>query len=85
MTQEELYNTLAAHIKDEYGDVLKYVNMSKAAASNNLEGAAQILKDIAHEEFLHAEHVENILREMNALKEDNFGLRKNAREALDSL
>jgi hypothetical protein len=28
---------------------------------------------------------EGILREQNALKEDNFGLKKNAREALDGL
>lgn len=85
MTQEELYNMLAANIKDEYNDVIRYVNLSKAATSNNLEGPAQILKDIAHEEYTHAEHLENILREMNVLKEDNFGLKKNAREALDSL
>lgn len=85
MTQEELYEALADHIKDEYGDVIKYVKLSKAAASNSLDGAAQILKDIAHEEFTHAQHVENILKDMGVLKEDNFGLKKNAREALDSL
>ena len=85
MTKDELYAMLAERVKDEYNDVIKYVNLSKSAENNNLEGPAQILKDIAHEEFLHAEHIENILREMNALKEDNFGLKKNAREALDSL
>lgn len=85
MTKEELYEAFAARVKDEYGDVIHYVELSKAAAANDLDGPAQILKDIAHEEFLHAEHLENVLKEMNVLKEDNFGLKKNAREALDSL
>ena len=85
MTQEELYATLAAHVKNEYNDVIKYADLSKTATSHNFEGPAQILKDIAHEEYLHAEHLEYILREQNALKEDNFGLKKNAREALDSV
>lgn len=49
------------------------------------KGPAQILKDIAHEEYVHAEHLENILKKMNALKEDNFDLKKNACEALDSV
>ena len=85
MTQDELYNALAADVKDEYNDVIKYVNLSKTAAAYNLEGPAQILKDIAHEEFLHAEHLEYILRKMNVLKEDNFDLKKNARKALDGV
>lgn len=85
MTQEELYTTLAACVKDEYNDVISYVNLSKTAASYDFEGPAQILKDIAYEEYLHAEHLENILREQNALKEDNFKLKKNACEALDGL
>jgi len=85
MTHEELYRMLADNVRDEYNDVIRYVNLSKAAATNELEGPAQILKDIAHEEFIHAQHVENILKDMGVLKEDNFGLKKNAREALDSL
>lgn len=85
MTQKELYDMLAENVKDEYNDVIRYVNLSKAAASNGFDGHAQILKDIAREEFLHAEHLENILREMNVLKEDNLSLKKNAREALDSI
>lgn len=85
MTQDELYNALAADVKDEYNDVIKYVDLSKTAAAYNFEGHAQILKDIAHEEFLHAEHLEYILRKMNVLKEDNFDLKKNARKALDSV
>lgn len=85
MTIDELHTTLAADIKDEYNDVIKYVNLSKAAEANDLDGPAQILKDIAHEEFTHAQHLENILRKQNALKEDNFGLVKSAREALESV
>lgn len=85
MTQEELYRMLADNVKDEYNDVIRYVNLSKAAATNQLEGPAQILKDIAFEEFTHAQHVENILKDMGVLKEDNFGLKKNARESLDTL
>lgn len=85
MTQDELYRMLADSVRDEYNDVIRYVNLSKAAAENELEGPAQILKDIAHEEFTHAQHIENILKDMGVLKEDNFGLKKNAREALDSL
>ena len=85
MTKAELYTMLAENIKDEYNDVIRYVNLSKTAKENDLEGPAQILKDIAHEEYIHAEHIENILREMNTSKEDNFDLKKNAREALNSL
>lgn len=85
MTKAELYTMLAENIKDEYNDVIRYVNFSKTAKENDLEGPAQILKDIAHEEYIHAEHIENILREMNASKEDNFDLKKNAREALNGL
>lgn len=85
MTQDELYAALAADVKDEYKDVLKYVDLSKVAASYNLDGTAQILKDIAHEEYIHAEHLENILKGMAGMKEANLDLKKNARAALDSL
>lgn len=85
MTRDELITKLSEHVKDELNDVMTYTNLSKAAAANKLEGPAQILKDIAHEEFLHAEHLENILREMEALKEDNFGLKQSAHEAIKSV
>lgn len=85
MTHEELIIELSEHLKDEFNDVINYINLSNSAASLGLEGPAQILKDIAHEEYLHAEHIENILQEMNALKENNLNLKKNAREVLDSL
>lgn len=83
MTKEELINELIEHVKNELNDVVTYSKLSKVAATHGLEGPAQILKDIAYEEHLHAEHLENILRELGALKEDNFGLKQNAREAVE--
>lgn len=85
MTKEELICELSERVKDEFNDVVTYSKLSKVAATHGLEGPAQILKDIAHEEHLHAQHLEDILRELGALKEDNFGLKQNAREAVESV
>lgn len=85
MTKEELINELSKRVKDEFNDVVTYSKFSKVARTYGLDGPAQILKDIAHEEHLHAEHLENILRELGALKEDNFSLKQNAREAVESV
>lgn len=85
MTKEELICELSKRVKDEFNDVIAYSELSKVAGAYGLEGPAQILKDIAHEEHLHAEHLENILSQLGGLKEDNFGLKQNAREALESV
>lgn len=85
MTREELITNLSEHFKNELKDVIIYTKLSKAAASIGLNGPAQILKDIAREEHLHAQHLENILKELNGLKEDNFSLKQNAREAIESV
>lgn len=85
MTKEELICELSKRVKDEFNDVITYSKLSKVAGTYDLEGPAQILKDIAHEEHLHAEHLENILSQLDGLKEDNFGLKQNAREAVESV
>lgn len=85
MTKDELIHELSERVKDEFNDVVTYSKLSKVAGTYGLKGPAQILKDIAHEEHLHAQHLESILRELGALKEDNFGLKQNAREAVESV
>ena len=85
MTKEELINELSKRVKDEFNDVVTYSKLSKVAATHGLEGPAQILKDIAHEEHLHAEHLENVLSQLGVSKEDNFSLKQNAREAVESV
>lgn len=85
MTKEELICELSKRVKDEFNDVVGYSKLSKIAATLGLKGPAQILKDIAYEEHLHAQHLEDVLRELGVSKEDNFGLKQNAREAVESV
>ena len=85
MTKDELICKLSERVKDEFNDVVTYSKLSKFAAAYGLEGPAQILKDIAHEEHLHAEHLENILSQLGVLKEDDFDLKQNARKAVESV
>ena len=56
----DIYEEIKKHLKNEYDDVIKYVELSKADTN---DGEKQILKDIAHEEFTHATHLEEILKE----------------------
>ena len=85
MTKDELIHELSERVKDEFNDVVSYSKLSKVASTHGLEGPAQILKDIAHEEHLHAKHLENILSQLGVSKEDDFGLKQNAHEAIESV
>lgn len=85
MTKDELIHELSERVKNEFSDVVTYSKLSKVARAYGLNGPAQILKDIAHEEHLHAEHLENILSQLGVLKEDDFGLKQNARDAVESV
>lgn len=85
MTKDELIHELSERVKDEFNDVVSYSKLSKIAATLGLDGPSQILRDIAHEEHLHAEHLENILKNLGELKEDNFGLKQNAHDAIESV
>lgn len=78
MTQDELITMLKDQVKAEYQDVIRYVRLSKAATD---EGHKQILRDIAREELLHAEHIERLLD----IPDDNTALREEAQRALDGI
>lgn len=58
----DIYEELQKHLLNEYDDVFKYVELSKADGNS---GEAQILRDIAREEFVHAEHLKKILEDAN--------------------
>lgn len=60
------YGELNDHLKNEYKDVLVYADLSKKASD---PGEAQILKDIAREEYIHAGHLEGILKDAGMLEE----------------
>ena len=53
--------TLSNSLADEYNDVLKYKKIAKEAGDS--DGIAQILSDIAREEYTHASHIEEILKD----------------------
>ena len=55
----DFYEELKDHLEDEYKDVISYIQLSKNA---NNPGEAQILKDIAREEYIHAGHLERLLK-----------------------
>ena len=54
----DYYDTIQSRIDDEKRDVITYEALAAKAPN---DGAAQLLRDIAHEESLHAEHLEYIL------------------------
>lgn len=82
MTREEFITKISERIKTEYNDAITYAELSNVANSLDLDGAEQLLDDIAYEEYRHAERLEYILRNLNAIKEDNFGLKKNAHDII---
>lgn len=82
-TIKELDEELTEYLKDELGDVSKYVNLSKNAP----EDYKAILVSIAKEERTHAQLIEEILKDMckfNFSKEIN-DLKKKADEDLESV
>lgn len=82
MNREEFIAKLSERIKAEYNDAIAYAQLSNVADSLDLDGPEQLLEDIAKEEYRHAERLEYILRNLNAVKEDNFGLKKNAHDII---
>ena len=60
------YAELTGLLEDEYKDVLVYIDLSKKA---NDSGEAQILRDIAREEYVHAGHLERLLNRAGMLDE----------------
>ena len=71
------YTKLNESLKDEYNDVIKYVDFFKK--SNNA-----IFRDIAREEFTHAKHLKNILLEAGKLDAAS-DLEDEAKAALDDV
>lgn len=55
----DVYEEIKKHLSNEYEDVMKYVELSKADTN---EGEAQILRDIAREEYTHAKHLKTMLK-----------------------
>jgi rubrerythrin len=55
----DFYKELQEHLEDECEDVVDYTELANKA---NDSGEAQILKDIAYEEYIHAGHLKDILQ-----------------------
>lgn len=79
MMPNDLIAALTNCLTKEYNDAIMYMELSKKA--NNFNGTAQILRDIAFEEYTHACHLENILRDENKLNE-NSELKEKAHNAV---
>ena len=59
----EMINALKHRVKDELEDAMKYMEMSHKARDYGEPQDAQIFRDIAKEEYTHAGHINNILKE----------------------
>ena len=59
--QPDVIIALTNHLADEYNDVVAYAELAKKAG--DADGIAQILMDIAKEEYTHACHIEEILKD----------------------
>ena len=71
------YTALNERLKDEYKDVITYVDLYKTSG----EG---IFRDIAREEMTHAKIIENFLKEQGQLDQDP-DIRKKAEQALSEV
>ena len=58
------YDKLNERLQDEYNDVITYMTLSNERNDDN----GSIFKDIANEEYTHAQLIKNILEKANALK-----------------
>lgn len=64
-------------LKEELHDAIKYANMSREAHG----GDRQILHDMAKEEYTHAKHLCQIMRE-HGMEHEHGALMEQAREAV---
>jgi rubrerythrin len=58
---QDYLNKIKDKIADELEDSMSYSHLAKEAKESGSDGCAQILKDMAEEEFEHAKHIEYIL------------------------
>ena len=72
------YTKLKEMLKDEYADVLSYVNLYE-------ETDNCIFRDIAHEEMIHAKHLEDVLKNAGIALEDFEEPKKKAEAALEEV
>ena len=75
------YKYLNTLLMNEFADVVTYATLAKD--SEGVE--SQILRDIAREEFVHAKHLKNILKESGELMEGYQTVEDNATKALESV
>lgn len=71
------YSKLNDRLRDEYNDVVIYVELFKASEN-------PIFRDIAREEMTHAKHIKDILLEAGKL-EDCKEIREKAESALSDV
>lgn len=76
----DFYQILNDQLRDEYNDVITYTMLSKEAK----DPTAQVLRDIAREEYVHSKHLKDILLKSGKLMEDK-DLENQATEALDGI
>ena len=72
------YTKIKEMLTDEYSDVISYVNLYK-------ETDDCIFRDIAHEEMIHAKHLENILKDAGVDIEGFKESKKKAETALEEV
>lgn len=59
----EMINALKHRVKDELEDTMLYMEMARKAREHGEPQDVQIFRDIAKEEYTHAGHINNILKE----------------------
>lgn len=79
----DVINTLSNSLIDEYNDVLKYMKLAKEAGDS--DGVAQILSDIAREEYTHASHIKEILEDYGKTNIDNSEVKELKEKAQKAL
>lgn len=68
---------------DEYEDVCKYMEAAEVATEAGLPHHAQMLKDIAKEEYTHAKHICQMGKEMGIVQDEKtMEKRKKAEELM---
>lgn len=85
MTKEEIFIHLPETYKEELHDVIKYVDMSKNCDN---DGYSQIFRDIAREEYQHACHIKEVMKEKGLTMPDNVeadALHEKAHKALEEV
>lgn len=85
MTKEEIFNHLPETYKEELHDVIKYVDMSKNCDN---DGYSQIFRDIAREEYQHACHICEIIKDKGMAMPDKpelDALHEKAHKALEEV